>query len=81
MNEKEARERHSRHSTPLANSARGRKNRRSAEGFREDGGITGFEVAVVEDVHVVLNHGNLPHEVAHFTFVEFGGESMARFLA
>ena len=33
----------------------------------------GFEVAVVEDVHVVLNHSNLPHEVAHFTFVEFGG--------
>jgi len=44
----------------------------TAEGFGEDGGITDFEVAVVEDVHVVFEHGGFAEEVAQLEFVELG---------
>jgi hypothetical protein len=43
------------------------------EGFGEDGGIADFEVAVVEDVHVVFEHGGFTEEVAELGFVVFAG--------
>lgn len=44
-----------------------------AKGFGEYGGIADFEIAVVEDVHVVFEHGGFTEKVAVLGFVVFAG--------
>ena len=49
---------------------------KGAQGFGQDGGIGGFDVAVIKEVHVVLEHGSFAEQVAHFSFgVKARGEA------